>query len=42
MARIEARVDATGAVTRRGPAGPWEPVQPRTDWARVDATTEVE
>src|SRR5438132_5257831 len=42
MARTEARLDATGAVARRRSAGPWEPVEPRTDWARVDATTEVE
>ena len=42
MARTEARLDATGAVTRRRSAGPWEPVEPRTDWARVDATTEPE
>jgi putative transcriptional regulator len=42
MARTEARVDATGAVSRRRPAGPWEPAEPRTDWTRVDATTEAE
>ncbi len=46
MARTEARLDATGAVTRRRSAGPprkgWEPVEPRTDWGRVDATTEAE
>jgi putative transcriptional regulator len=42
MARTEARLDATGAVTRRRSTGPWEPVEPRTDWAWVDATTEVE
>src|SRR5438132_11405936 len=42
MARTEARLDATGAVTRRRSAGPWEPVEPRTDWARVDATTDAE
>ena len=42
MARTEARLDTTGAVTRRRSAGPWEPVEPRTDWARLDATTEVE
>jgi len=47
MARTEARLDATGAVTRRRSAGPlrnrgWEPEAPRTDWARVDATTEAE
>ena len=47
MARTEARLEATGAVTRRRSAGPprnkgWEPVAPRTDWARVDATTEAE
>jgi len=42
MARTEARLDATGAVTRRRTAGAWEPVEPRTDWARVDATNEVE
>ena len=42
MARTEARLDATGAVTRRRSAGPWEPVEPRTDWARVDAATEAD
>ena len=42
MARTEARLDATGAVIRRRPAGPWESVEPRSDWARVDATTEAE
>ena len=42
MARTEARLDATGAVTRRRSAGSWEPVEPRIDWARVDATTEAE
>ena len=42
MARTEARLHATGAVTRRRSAGPWKPVEPRTDWARVDATTEAE
>jgi hypothetical protein len=47
MARTEARLDATGAVPRRHSAGPsrnrgWEPVAPRTDWARVDATAEAE
>jgi len=42
MARTEARLDATGAVTRRRSAGPWEPAEPRTDWARVDATTDAE
>lgn len=42
MARTEARLDQKGVVTRRRRAGPWEPVEPRTDWARVDATTEAE
>jgi putative transcriptional regulator len=47
MARTEARLDATGAVTRRRSAGSprnkgWEPVEPRTDWTRVDATTDAE
>ena len=42
MARTEARLDRTGAVTRRYSAGPWASVEPRTDWARVDATTEAE
>jgi putative transcriptional regulator len=42
MTRIEARLDPTGAVRRRRAAGAWEPVEPRTDWARVDATTETE
>ena len=42
MAQTEARLGATGAVTRQRPAGPWEPVEPRIDWARVDVTTEAE
>jgi putative transcriptional regulator len=42
MARIEARLDPKGGVRRRRSAGPWEPVEPRTDWARVDATTEAD
>jgi len=42
MARIEARLDQQGVVTRRRPAGLWERVEPRTDWARVDATSEAE
>lgn len=42
MARIEARLDPKGAVTRRCSAGSWVPVEPRTDRARVDATTEAE
>src|SRR5262245_51353062 len=42
MARTEARLDATGAAIQRRSASPWEPVEPRTDWARVDATTEAE
>ena len=42
MARTEASLDPTRAVTRRRFAGPWEPVEPRADWARVDATTEAE
>ncbi len=39
---LKARLDATGAVTRRRSDGSWERVEPRTDWARVDATTETE
>ena len=42
MAQSEARLDATGAVTLRRSAGAWESVEPRTDWARVDATAEAE
>ena len=42
MARIEARLDPNGAVSRRRFAGLWDPVEPRTDWARVAATTEAE
>ena len=42
MARIEARLNAKGAATRRRAGGHWEPLEPRTDWARVDATTEAE
>ena len=42
MARVEARLDSKGAVSRRRPTGPWEPVEPRTDWTRLDATTEAE
>ena len=42
MAKIEARLGSTGAVSQRRSTGPWEPVEPRTDWKRVDATTEAE
>ena len=42
MAKIEARVDSKGAVNRRRSTGLWEPVEPRTDWTRVDATTEAQ
>jgi hypothetical protein len=42
MARIEARLDPQGAVSRRRSAGPWRPLEPRIDWARVDGTTEAE
>ena|SRR5689334_14422886 len=42
MARTEARLDPTGAVTRRRSGEPWELRAPRTDWARVDATAEAE
>jgi putative transcriptional regulator len=42
MARIEARLDPQGVVTRRRSVGLWERVEPRTDWARVDATNEAE
>lgn len=42
MTRAEARLDVTGGVTRRRSGGTWEPVAPRTDWARVDATSEAE
>lgn len=42
MARTEARLDSAAAVTRRRAGGAWEPVAPRTDWARVDATGEAE
>jgi hypothetical protein len=40
MAKIEARVDSKGAVNRRRSTGLWEPVEPRTDWTRVDAQIE--
>ena len=30
------------AVPWRRPGGPWEPVEPRTDSARLDATTEAD
>ena len=42
MARTEARLDATGTVSRRRPTGSWEPVAPRIDWTRLDATTEAD
>jgi putative transcriptional regulator len=42
MAKIEARLDSKGTVSRRRSTGPWEPVKQRTDWTRVDATTEAE
>ena len=42
MARTEARLDATGAVARRGFSRCLGAGELRTDWARVDATTEAE
>ena len=42
MVKIEARLDSKGALSRRPSAGPWEPVEQRTYWTRVDATTEAE
>src|SRR5437660_10412318 len=42
MARSQGRLDRQGVVTRRRSAGLWERVEPRTDWARVDATSEAE
>jgi putative transcriptional regulator len=42
MARIEARLGPKGTVIQRRSAGRWEPLEPRTDWKRVDATTETE
>jgi putative transcriptional regulator len=42
MAKAEARLDADGTVRQRRSAGAWEQVEPRSDWARVDATTEAE
>jgi putative transcriptional regulator len=41
MARVKARLEADGTVSIRKD-GRWEPTEPRTDWNRVDATTEVE
>lgn len=42
MARTEGRLDQKGTVIQRRSAGAWGPVAARTDWARVDATTEAE
>jgi hypothetical protein len=42
MARTEARLDATGAITRRSYGGRWEQVEPCADWRQLDATTEAE
>jgi len=42
MVKIEARLGSKGALSRRLSAGPWETVEQRTDWTRVDATTAAE
>lgn len=42
MANVKARLTAEGKVVRVLPNGTKEPVPPRTDWARSDATTEEE
>ena len=42
MAKVEARLEADGTVTRRRPGSRWKRLKPRSDWARVDATTEAE
>jgi putative transcriptional regulator len=42
MARVKARVEADGSVWQQRPGQPWERVEPRSDWAKVDATMEGE
>jgi hypothetical protein len=42
MAKVRARLDGDGTVRQQRPAAAWKPVEPRTDWAQVDATTEPE
>ena len=41
MAKVRARLDPDGTVLIRTVSG-WERVEPRSDWSRVDATTEAE
>ena len=42
MPKVRVRLEPDGSVLRRHAAGAWEPVEPRTDWERVDATTDAE
>ncbi len=42
MAKVRARLDADGTVRQQRSVATWERVEPRADWAPVDATTEAE
>jgi putative transcriptional regulator len=42
MAKVRAQLDENGSVSRRRRVGVWEQVEPRSDWAGVDATTEAD
>jgi putative transcriptional regulator len=42
MAKVRARLDVDGTVSRRRSADTWKQIAPRTDWSRVDVTTEAE
>ena len=42
MAKARARLNPDGTVDQRQRNGNWERIQPRLDWARVDATSETE
>jgi putative transcriptional regulator len=42
MAKVQARLDTDGTLQTRPRSGRWRRAQPRTNWPRVDATTEAE
>jgi putative transcriptional regulator len=42
MAKVRARLDVDGTVSERRSADTWKQIEPRTDWSRVDVTTEAE
>jgi putative transcriptional regulator len=42
MAKVRARLNPDGTVVQRRRDENWERIEPRADWARIDATTEAE